>query len=93
MAYKDEDGCPTKAGQGRAAEGAPARAQRTFTIVPRSSAAIRPESYNILNQLALTLKANPDIKHIRIEGHTDSDGPADYNKRLSQQRPTPCASI
>ena len=31
-------------------------------------------------------KEHPNIKKIRIEGHTDSDGKAKYNKNLSQGR-------
>jgi len=50
------------------------------------SAEIKPESYGLLDQVALTMKANPDVKRIRIEGHTDSTGSRELNMRLSQQR-------
>ncbi|MFO0723259.1 MAG: OmpA family protein [Myxococcota bacterium] len=50
------------------------------------SARIEPESFSILNQVALTVKANPELKLIRIEGHTDSRGADDYNLVLSQRR-------
>ena len=50
------------------------------------SAEIDPQSDSILNQVALTLKANPDIKRMRIEGHTDETGGRDLNMRLSQER-------
>ena len=33
------------------------------------------------------LKANPDVR-IRVDGHTDSDGSATYNKSLSERRAT-----
>jgi outer membrane protein OmpA-like peptidoglycan-associated protein len=32
------------------------------------------------------MKANPGVKRIRVEGHTDDTGPEDINQRLSQQR-------
>jgi OOP family OmpA-OmpF porin len=38
-----------------------------------------------LDAVADEMKQNPD-KKIKIEGHTDSDGDAGYNKTLSQQR-------
>ena len=50
------------------------------------SATIRPSSYSILNQVALMVKANPDIKKLRIEGHTDSRGSREMNIKLSQDR-------
>jgi outer membrane protein OmpA-like peptidoglycan-associated protein len=50
------------------------------------SAEITPDSYSLLDQVALTMKANPDVKRIRVEGHTDDTGPEDINQRLSQQR-------
>ena len=50
------------------------------------SAKITQDSHSILDQVALTLKANPQIKHVRVEGHTDDTGPADANMRLSRAR-------
>ena len=50
------------------------------------SAKITQDSHSILDQVALTLKANPQIKHVRVEGHTDDTGPADTNMRLSRAR-------
>ena len=29
---------------------------------------------------------NPQIEEVQIEGHTDSTGKADYNRKLSQER-------
>lgn len=50
------------------------------------SSKISNESYPLLNQVALMLKANPELKRVRVEGHTDSSGPSDINRRLSQAR-------
>jgi OmpA-OmpF porin, OOP family len=46
---------------------------------------IKPESYSLLDQVALTIKANPGTK-VRVEGHTDDTGPHDVNMRLSKAR-------
>lgn len=47
---------------------------------------IKKDSYGILNDVASILKANPQIKKIRIEGHTDAIGSDAYNMKLSQRR-------
>lgn len=47
--------------------------------------ALKPDSYTILDIVAASLVANPDIK-IEIAGHTDNTGSAATNLRLSQAR-------
>ena len=47
---------------------------------------IKPESDRILNQIATLLSQNPEVKHIRVEGHTDNVGSRSYNVDLSQRR-------
>jgi OOP family OmpA-OmpF porin len=81
----DEDGCP---------DGGPAkvvyRGDRIEILenveFRTGSATIDPASYSILNQVALMMKANPEIKRIRVEGHTDDTGPRESNMVLSQAR-------
>ena len=46
---------------------------------------LKPDSYTILDIVAASLIANPDIK-IEIGGHTDATGSAATNTRLSQAR-------
>lgn len=46
---------------------------------------IKPDSYVELEKLVQFLKDNPVVK-IRINGHTDNVGSAEYNLRLSDQR-------
>jgi outer membrane protein OmpA-like peptidoglycan-associated protein len=81
----DEDGCPD--------EGDPhvEVTSEKVTIDTKiqfdfDSAVIKSESYSILNQVALTLLANPQLKKIRVEGHTDERGTDAYNLVLSQRR-------
>jgi outer membrane protein OmpA-like peptidoglycan-associated protein len=47
--------------------------------------ALKPDSYTILDVVAASLVANPDIK-IEIGGHTDKTGASATNLRLSQAR-------
>jgi OmpA-OmpF porin, OOP family len=51
-----------------------------------ASATILPDSFPMLTEIAQLLAANPDIKQMRIEGHTDNRGGADYNLDLSKRR-------
>jgi len=47
---------------------------------------IKPDSYGILDDVASIIKANPQIKRIKVEGHTDWIGSEAYNMKLSQKR-------
>jgi outer membrane protein OmpA-like peptidoglycan-associated protein len=47
---------------------------------------ILPVSYPILDEMVSLLVANPTIKKMSIEGHTDNQGTAEYNQRLSDDR-------
>jgi outer membrane protein OmpA-like peptidoglycan-associated protein len=49
-------------------------------------ATIDPTSYPVLDELAGRLVASPEIKLVRIEGHTDDRGDARSNERLSKER-------
>ena len=49
------------------------------------SAQLTGSSTAELNQLLAALEGNPGLR-VRIEGHTDSSGGADTNRRLSQRR-------
>jgi outer membrane protein OmpA-like peptidoglycan-associated protein len=47
---------------------------------------IRPESFRILDEVAKLLAAHPELRKVRVEGHTDDTGAAAYNKDLSRRR-------
>ncbi len=47
---------------------------------------IKPDSYGILDDVASIIKANPQIKRIKVEGHTDWIGSESYNMKLSERR-------
>ena len=48
-------------------------------------ATIKPQSMGVLNEVVKMLKENAAVK-IEIDGHTDSDGSAQLNQKLSQDR-------
>jgi outer membrane protein OmpA-like peptidoglycan-associated protein len=47
---------------------------------------ILPDSAPLLDQIAATIISNPNLKLIRVEGHTDDQGDDAYNLELSQRR-------
>ncbi len=49
------------------------------------SAQLTEEALSILGPVAATLSQHPNVK-VEVEGHTDSQGSADYNQGLSQRR-------
>ncbi|GAB5542242.1 MAG: hypothetical protein SangKO_020020 [Sandaracinaceae bacterium] len=79
--HVDNGGCP----QAVRVEGTQIRIlQRIEFDVEHST--IRRRSYPILEEVAAALQANPQIRRLRIEGHTDNRGDEEYNRELSQQR-------
>ena len=49
-------------------------------------ATIKPVSDSLLDEVAQTLKDHPELVELEVQGHTDDQGPAFYNKNLSQKR-------
>lgn len=83
----DEDGCPDKGDSKVRLTG------NRIEILEKvyfdtGKAVIKKRSYGILRQVASLMKANPDIKLMRVEGHTDSRGRDSKNLTLSQRRAT-----
>ncbi len=82
---KDDDGCPDE-GKSLVSVGATRIEIRQKVYFDFDKASIQERSFNLLNQVALILKANPQITKVRVEGHTDDKGADDYNMKLSQDR-------
>ncbi len=91
------DRCPNSAGPVDT-QGCPevsASDRRILQIAMRSvqyesgSDAIKTESFNILRQIAEIMNRYPDFD-LTIEGHTDNQGQAVDNQRLSEQRAKAC---
>jgi OOP family OmpA-OmpF porin len=51
-----------------------------------NKATILPQSFDLMNEIAETIKKNPQIKKIGIEGHASSEGDAKHNLKLSDER-------
>ena len=51
-----------------------------------AKATILPVSFPLLNQVAAVLRAHPEIPMITVEGHTDDQGSAKLNRKLSLNR-------
>jgi outer membrane protein OmpA-like peptidoglycan-associated protein len=81
----DEDGCPDTGDENVVFEDGQFKVLQTVEF-EHGSAEIKQESHSLLDQVALHMKANPDVKKIRVEGHTDDTGPRDVNMRLSEKR-------
>jgi outer membrane protein OmpA-like peptidoglycan-associated protein len=45
-------------------------------------------SQHIIDEVAKILKEHPEIRHVRVQGHTDNIGTREYNKLLSSRRAT-----
>ncbi|WP_181198260.1 OmpA family protein [Enhygromyxa salina] len=51
-----------------------------------NKATIRPESDELLAEVAKVINDNPRIKKLRVEGHASAEGDHDHNLKLSQRR-------
>ena len=47
---------------------------------------LKPVSFSLLDEVVTVMKANSQIELVEVQGHTDSTGSADFNRKLSQQR-------
>lgn len=61
------------------------RVQLHGILFDLDKATLQPESTKQLQQVVSLLKGNPDLK-LEVQGHTDDQGPEDYNLKLSQKR-------
>ncbi|MFK7930245.1 MAG: OmpA family protein [Myxococcota bacterium] len=49
-------------------------------------ASLQPRSLSLAKELAELMQDHPEILEVRVEGHTDSDGDANFNLDLSKRR-------
>jgi outer membrane protein OmpA-like peptidoglycan-associated protein len=80
---KDEDGCPD--------ETLAVLTETRIIILDKvhfyfGEARILPQSYPVLDAVVGTLLANPQVKRVRVEGHTDHVGTEAFNQDLSERR-------
>lgn len=80
----DNDGCPEQTSKLLSIE--------LNVLFDTGKADINPRFYTELKDLAQFLQDNP-TSNVVIEGHTDSQGSAELNQELSQQRATAIANV
>ncbi|MCK5798560.1 MAG: OmpA family protein [Deltaproteobacteria bacterium] len=81
--YQDEDGCPDK-GRVVVHKGRIEILDKIYFETNR--AVIKPVSFPILHAIAATLKGNPQILQIEIQGHADERGSDTHNMSLTDAR-------
>ncbi len=81
--FEDEDGCPDK-GRVLIRRGKLEILDKIY--FETAKAVIKPISYPILDAIAATLKGNPQILLMEVQGHADERGDDDYNMRLTEDR-------
>jgi len=79
----DTDGCPD---EGRVVLEASRIEILDKIYFDYNKSTIKAVSFSLLDEIAAVIVNNPQLKKIRIEGHTDSDGSDIYNLKLSQAR-------
>lgn len=95
--FDHEDNCPQDVGD-KANAGCPA-AQKQLVVITATAltildrvyfdngkATIQKRSNALLDNIARVLGAHPEIRKVRVEGHTDNVGRPEKNKVLSQAR-------
>jgi len=83
--FEDDDGCPDEGPARVIIEEGQIRILENIEFESNSDR-LRPESDSILDQIVLTMRAHPEVRRVRIEGHTDETGSRDLNMSLSRRR-------
>jgi outer membrane protein OmpA-like peptidoglycan-associated protein len=83
--FEDDDGCPDAGATKVKVTGS--RVEILDKVYfDFNKATIQTRSFNLLDQVSSILRAHPEVTKIRVEGHTDAIGAADFNMTLSQAR-------
>lgn len=87
---EDSDGCPDQASKPTPGERLTVTCKKIElkeqVFFETGSAEILPRSFPLLGELVRTIRANPWILKLQVEGHTDSRGSDTLNLSLSQRR-------
>jgi outer membrane protein OmpA-like peptidoglycan-associated protein len=83
--FEDSDGCPDK-GKVLVVVTKDKIELKETVFFDSGKDTIQKRSFSLIDQIAQVMKAHPEVKRVRIEGHTDSDGPDDKNLDLSKRR-------
>jgi len=84
--FEDSDGCPDEAPRVYIDEG---KSQIVITekiLFELNKAVIAEASFDLMNEIAKLMVDHPELTHVRVEGHTDTQGAELYNLKLSQSR-------
>lgn len=82
---KDDDGCPDEGKSKVVIVGSNIKIlEKVFFATGKD--AVLERSFGLLRQVAAVLKAHQELKHVRVEGHTDNVGKPEKNLDLSQRR-------
>jgi len=81
--FEDVDGCPDR-GRVIVRRGAIEILDKIY--FETNKAIIKEISFPLLDAIAATLKGNPHILLVEIQGHADERAPDDYNMRLTDER-------
>jgi len=55
-------------------------------VFDTGTAVIRPESDQLLGEVAHVLREHPELTRVEVQGHTDNTGTPEFNRTLSQDR-------
>ncbi|MSP61610.1 MAG: OmpA family protein [Myxococcales bacterium] len=83
--FQDDDGCPDK-GKALVKLGATQVEIQEKVFFDSDSARIKPQSFKLLNTVAIVINLHPELKKILIAGHTDDRGSKEHNRALSKAR-------
>ena len=81
--FEDEDGCPDK-GRVIVRKGKLEILDKIYFETDKTD--IKSESFPLLDAIAATLKGNPQIQLIEIQGHADERGNDEHNLELTEGR-------
>ena len=82
----ENDGCPLAAGEPVIGIGSRRITLKGSVNFDTGKDTIKKDSLPLLDQVAKLLQEHPEMKRVRVEGHTDNVGGAAYNKELSARR-------